>query len=137
MIHTTFVASLLPYSETFPALRAVARVTAIAGLGCTSFIDLIEPHAGAIAYILQHGPDQPPARVEQEFRHLCFRECRSVHVADEDGALSLQSTVESLRSWSFREFLIFSWSARTRVYFRASCAFGSSASSLRYCRRAS
>ena len=49
MIRAALRAGPFSYSKTFPALRAGAPVTAAEGLGCISFIDLIEPHAGVIA----------------------------------------------------------------------------------------
>lgn len=70
---STFAARPFSYSKIFPAFRAGALFTAATGLGRISFIDLIEPHACDIAFVLQHGPECAPAGVQNRFGLVRFR----------------------------------------------------------------
>src|SRR5512133_2588289 len=78
-----------PTSQTFQAFRASAPVTATIGLGGIGFVDFLEPHACDIAFILQHGSEYPPARVQNRFGLVRFRKSRGIHVANEDRTIAL------------------------------------------------
>jgi len=83
--------SALPssYSKIFPAFRAGAAVTHAAGLGGKRFIDFIKPHACVSAFILQHGSECTPARIEHRLSQSGLSERRGIHVANGDSTVGL------------------------------------------------
>lgn len=95
-------------------LRAFSATAALGWIG------FIEPHAGVIVRMLQCGQAQAPARVENGLRHTCFRESRSVPIADEDDAVLFDECRRKLMQLASPGILIVAWNARTRVtYVRA------------------
>ncbi|MGN5478139.1 hypothetical protein ACTMU2_17630 [Cupriavidus basilensis] len=57
------------------------------GLSEISFIDLLEPHACAIPFVPKHGPKRAQPHIQHKLGHVSLRECKGVHVADEDGTV--------------------------------------------------
>jgi hypothetical protein len=78
-----------PYSKIFPAFGAGAAFTPAAGLGGKRFIDFIKPHACVSAFILQHGSECAPARIEHRLGQSGLCERGSIHVADGDSTVGL------------------------------------------------
>ena len=96
----TFRTNPSPHSQTFQALRASALFTAATGLGRESFIDLIEPHAGVIAFVLQDSPKlQPASSTDFAIDVLCMARAFTLRskiaplAADEPGAEFLQEVL--------------------------------------------
>lgn len=73
-----------PTSQAFQAFRASVPVTATTDLGGIRFVDLLEPHACAIALALQHGPECTPACIENRFGLVHLRKGGGIHVANEE-----------------------------------------------------
>src|ERR1700686_3850176 len=86
-----FAHSALPssYSKIFPAFGAGAAVTHAAVLGGKRFIDFIKPHACVSAFILQHGSECTPARIEYRLGQSGLSQSGGIHIANEDSTLGL------------------------------------------------
>src|SRR5450432_421863 len=78
-----------PYSKIFPAFGAGAAVTHAAGLGGKRFIDFSKPHACVSAFILQHGSERTPPRIEHRLGVSGLCQSRGIHVANEDSTVAL------------------------------------------------
>ena len=128
MICATLATCPFSYFGTFlPALRASAPVTATAGLGSVAFIDLIEPHAGVITLVLQHGVRNrlPPASSTD----FAIRVLASVEAFMSPMKLApypFTSAVDSLCNWSFLGILDLRMKRTyTRLRSRAPSSYGS------------
>ncbi len=74
-----------PNRQPITALRTGAGAAGAALLGGELLVNLLEPHAGVIALVLQHGSKRTPARVQDGLRHPGLGQSLGVDVAHEDG----------------------------------------------------
>ena len=78
-----------PYRQPGEPLGPAAATADVTILGRISLVDFLEPHACAIALVLQHGPERAPARIEHGLCHASLREGGGVNIPDEDRAVPL------------------------------------------------
>src|ERR1700733_15738469 len=81
-----------PYSKIFPAFGAGAAFTHAAVLGGKRFIDFSKQHACVSAFILQHGSECAPTRIEHRFAHSGLGESGGIHIADEDRTIGFHQS---------------------------------------------
>jgi hypothetical protein len=84
--YATFRASPFSYSKTYDTFRPRLGhcATSRAGLGGKHFVDFLEQHARAIAFVLKHYSEHRPACVQDGFRHFGLCKAHRVHVPNED-----------------------------------------------------
>ena len=88
---TAVHASPFSYSQASSTFRTAGGNTsaARAGLGGIALVFNLKDNACPLAFLLQHGLELAPSRIERRFRHLGLYEFATRHVANKNGGAAL------------------------------------------------